>query len=475
MKQELLEAQEGVRLSIYTGMLEHGHPDRMATLHFYRAMPGSQLLLLDTVYEFAVAVYTLERDDTYIYTYAYQKNESWAVFDSAVQPNEYYRDRYLFERECYFRVNLRRRDNRTIDSSEAAHINDILCWKPQAAQAGQRTQIQQGYDEDIPAEGILQNPAVQEEIEDTAAKLRAAQKKGGIYAFLLLTDSHYVVNGTWEDTICCIREVDRRAPFDGVIHLGDMTDGMVSRRVNSDYVQAVKQDLFSLQKPLYMVIGNHDTNYFMSNPERFTKEEQYWLYQSDCCDNAVREGHALYYYKDFEDMLVRAVFLHSFDECEETRYGFSEEEILWLQQTLKTVPQAYRVLVFSHVPPLPEIHYWSKDIRNGEKIVGVLEEYVRQDTTHCVLGWIHGHNHADQIYRERLFPIVSLGCTKVEDFKDKKPDHAVTYDRVIGDVSQELWTVMLVERDSTKVELIRFGAGEDQAFDVSAAAAEQAD
>ena len=72
MNRQLLEAQEGVRLSICTGMLEYGHPDRMTTLHFYRAMPGSQLLLLDTEYEFAVAVYTLERDNTYIYTYAYQ-------------------------------------------------------------------------------------------------------------------------------------------------------------------------------------------------------------------------------------------------------------------------------------------------------------------------------------------------------------------------------------------------------------------
>lgn len=454
-RQQRLEAQEGVRLSIYTGMLEHGHPDRMTTLHFYRAVPGSELLLLDTAYEFAVAEYTLERDNTYIYTYAYQENESWASFDNTVQPNEYYKDRYIFERECYFRINLRRRDNRTIDSVEAAHINDILCWKPQAAGTVHPAERNQ----------FLQNQSIKREIEDTAAKLRAAQtkgeKKGGTYAFLLLTDSHYVVNGTWEDTISCIREVDRRAPFDAVIHLGDLTDGMVSRRVNYDYVQMVKQDLFSLQKPLYVVMGNHDTNYFMGNPERFTKEEQYWLYQSDCCDNAVREGHALYYYRDFEDMRVRALFLHSFDECEKTRYGFAEEEVLWLEQTLKTVPDTYRVLVFSHVPPLSEIHYWSKDIRNGEKMVGVLEEYVRQDAAHCVLGWIHGHNHADQIYSGRLFPIVSLGCTKIEDFKDKKPDHAVTYDRVLGDVSQELWTVMLVQRDSSKIEFIRFGAGKD--------------
>lgn len=164
MRQQILEAREGVRLSIYTGMLEHGHPDRMTTLHFYHAMPGSELLLLDTEYEFAVAEYTLERDSTYIYTYAYQENESWASFDSTIQPNQYHKDHYVFERECYFRVNLRRRDDRRIDSAEAAHINDILCWKPQAA--GTECQAERNL-----------NQIFEKEIEDTAAKLRAVQEK----------------------------------------------------------------------------------------------------------------------------------------------------------------------------------------------------------------------------------------------------------------------------------------------------------
>ncbi|MDE7478300.1 MAG: metallophosphoesterase [Lachnospiraceae bacterium] len=447
MEMQTLEAKAGVRLSIYTGMLEYGHGNRMTTLHFYRAHPGSRLSLLDAAYEFALACYTLERDDTYIYTYAYQENESWAVFDSTVKPNVYYQDEYVFDRECYFRVNLRRCDDRALDESEAAHINDILCYEPGIHEHGEQS-------------GRLKQ-VFRNEVEDTARKISAACKKEGTQAFLLLTDSHYVVNGTWEDTLCCIREVDKNAAFDGIIHLGDLTDGMVSRRVNYDYVNTVKQGLFSLNKPLYMVIGNHDTNYFRGNPECFTKEEQYWLYHSDCCDKAVREEHALYYYRDFEEILVRAEFLHSFDECEQVRYGFSQEEVLWFQNTLKTVPKNYRVLVFSHVPPLPEIHYWSKEIRNGEKMVAILETYMQEDERHCVLGWIHGHNHADQIYTERMFPIVSLGCTKVEDFKDKKPEHSVTYDRKIGEVSQELWNVMLIQRDSKNIKFIRFGAGED--------------
>lgn len=448
MKRQLLEAKEGIRLSLSTGMLEYGHVDRMTTQHFYKAYPGSKLSLLDVAYEFAVAIYTLTRDDTYMYTYAYQENESWASFDSSVKPNKYYKSEYIFDRECYFRINLRRHDDRALDRAEAVHINDILCFE--------LNEVENGSWENIRIRRIFQN-----EIDDTVKKIKKARREEGTEAFLLLTDSHYVVNGTWEDTIYCIREVDKQASFDGIIHLGDLTDGMVSRKVNYDYVNTVKKDLFSLGRPFYFVMGNHDTNYFKGNPECFSKEEQYWLYQSDCCDGAVREEHSLYFYKDFDGILVRAVFLHSFDECEQVRYGFSQEEVLWLYNILKTVPENYRVLVFSHVPPLAEIHYWSKDIRNGEKMVEILEDYICQDSGHCVLGWIHGHNHADQIYRKNLFPIVSLGCTKVEDFKDRKPENAVTYDRKVGEVSQELWNVLILQRDKGNIKLIRFGAGED--------------
>ena len=57
-----------------------------------------------------------------------------------------------------------------------------------------------------------------------------------------------MVNGTWEDTVWCIKEVNKRAPFDSIIHLGDLTDGMICREVNYHYVDIVKKDLLSLDK-----------------------------------------------------------------------------------------------------------------------------------------------------------------------------------------------------------------------------------
>ena len=140
------------------------------------------------------------------------------------------------------------------------------------------------------------------------------------------------------------------------------------------------------------------------------------------------------------------------------------EEVEWVEKVLAETPKEYSVLVFSHVPLLAEMHFWSKKIRNSGEMLEALEEYVRQGGR--ILAYIHGHNHADQTYNERKFPIISIGCAKCEDFKDKKPEGAVTYDRKMGTVTQELWDVMVVDVEKGRMEFIRFGAGEDREINV---------
>lgn len=95
-------------------------------------------------------------------------------------------------------------------------------------------------------------------------------------------------------------------------------------------------------------------------------------------------------------------------------------------------------------------------------MLGILENYVRNGGK--ILGYIHGHNHADQINKEKKFPIISIGCAKCEDFKDKKPEGAVTYDKKMGTVTQELGDVLVVDPQNGKMDFVRFGAGENRSI-----------
>ena len=80
----------------------------------------------------------------------------------------------------------------------------------------------------------------------------------------------------------------------------------------------------------------------------------------------------------------------------------------------------------------------------------------------CVLGWIHGHNHADQITWYGCLPVIGIGCAKLEDFTEHKPEGAVTWPRAQCTASEELWDVLVIHPKEESMDFIRFGAGEDR-------------
>ena len=114
--------------------------------------------------------------------------------------------------------------------------------------------------------------------------------------------------------------------------------------------------------------------------------------------------------------------------------------------------------IFSHVPPLPEIHVWSETIRNSGRLFAILSSYQKKHGT--ILAYIHGHNHADSVYTKRSFPIVGIASNKPEDFQDHKPAGTCTPLREPDTASQECFDVLLVKKE--KVLFLRYGAGEDR-------------
>jgi len=434
----MLDARAGVTIYASTGMIGFNQPDRMSTLHFYHAVKGDSIRLLDDNYYFNVATYSLDFDDKYIYTYSYQENESWTTYRGDLRGDTYRKGVYIFEEEVFFRICLKRADGKDFTEYEAERINEILLFETSYK------------DEYIPRK------CFEDEIIKTAADVKKFRNKNSV-VLGLLTDSHYTVNGTWHDTAYNISAVHSISPFDAIVHLGDLTDGMVPKSVTRDYVNIIINDLKKTNVPLYIAIGNHDTNYFRGNKEPFTIQEQCEIYLKNNCLHAERDMDKPYYYVDFNDINLRSIFLYSFDYNENVRYGFPSEEILWLDKVLCNTPDNYKIVVFSHVPPLAEIHYWSNEIRNGNELIEILEKHSDK-----VMAYIHGHNHADQIYTKRKFPIISIGSTKIEYFEDKKPEGALTPKRKLNTLSQDLWDVLIITPSENRINLLRFGAGEDR-------------
>ncbi len=441
MNKVFLEVEAGATIFASTGMIGYGHPDRMSTLYFYKATKGSRLSLLDSNYFFNVATYSLDFDDKYIYSYSYKEEQSWTTYNHDLSGDTYRQDDYIFSDEVYFRVCLKRVDGKDFTDKEAEKINDILLYESEDFK----------YQE---------KPYFADEIDKTVDTIKEKITKKSL-VLAVLSDSHYTINGTWEDTAHNIKSVNQRVGFDGIVHLGDLTDGMVPAKATKKYAKKVIDDLKENKIPLYVVIGNHDTNYFYNNPEPLSEDEQYQIYQRHSEKYVNRTSKKLYYFVDFEKIFLRCIFLTSFDHREKVRYGFSTEMLKWLQETLKSTPEGYSVIIFSHEAPLPQLDFWSDTIRNGDKLMSILEEYHLQDGKK-IMAFIHGHTHADYVYTERLFPIISVGCSKCEYFTDKKPDGAVTYKRYLDTVTQDLWDTLIITPSENKIDFIRFGAGKDR-------------
>lgn len=290
--------------------------------------------------------------------------------------------------------------------------------------------------------------------QEAAAVAERVDRCKGIddLAVLLLTDTHDTLGGIWENTHRSLRETANRISPDAIIHLGDFADGLLPAEYTKLFVKKQLEQLREIHHNLYCCIGNHDRNAFRGNQESFSARE---------CAELYLQRKQTWYYIDKPENKVRLFFLGSFNPNQKERYGFDSKEVLWFALRLWTTPPDYKVVIFSHVTPLAQNHVWSKTIRNGERMLRIIQGFQRIRKG-CVLGWIHGHNHADQITWYGCLPVIGIGCAKLEDFTEHKPEGAVTWPRAQCTASEELWDVLVIHPKEESMDFIRFGAGEDR-------------
>lgn len=437
-----IEVKAGTAVDGDTGMMIKDMPFHMASQIIYRARRNDRIVVNDWAFLLNVATYSPEVPWEYMYTYMYEAEQNWSCYTHDFSEEGYSTDDYVFENDCYFRVCLKKEDGNWCIPQDADRINEIISFHS-AGEAPEETSC------------------FEEEIRRTADTVLEKSGRGKCMVFALLTDSHCVVNGTWEDTVANMAGVNKRVGFDGIIHLGDLQDGMLDKEMCRRIASGCIADMRRVCEPVYLAIGNHDTNYFKGNPEWLSQGEQYAAYGRYLDRYVNREGTEGWYYVDYDHVGLRMIFLTSFDHTQAVRYGFPEREVEWLKRTLEQMPEGYKALVFSHDAPMARLDYWASEIRGGEALVKVLEDYTDRPGK-CVLGFIRGHTHADYIYDERSFPIISVGCAKCEYFPDKKPEGSVRQMRRLNSVTQDLWDVLIITPEEERLEFVRFGAGEDR-------------
>ena len=289
---------------------------------------------------------------------------------------------------------------------------------------------------------------IDKEASDVAARVHTE-----LPCFVLLSDSHYVYNGTWDDTVRSLVAVRDKInknlegedkenhSLKGIIHLGDMSDGLLPLAKTREIEKRCIDDMKGIGLPLYVVPGNHDYNYFRGNPEVTYPEKPQ-------------------YYVDYPEYKLRLIFIDSFDPKEPVRYGFTNYCIHWLDAMLRQMSDEYSAIIFSHVTPLVRLQAWAKDIRNRNGLIEVLNGHASR-----IMAFINGHNHCDHLFNDLkngMFPIISINCAKCEYFLEHKPEGAHTPARALGDRTQESFDILQIDTINKRLYFTRFGAGEDR-------------
>ena len=420
-----LKGCAGMKIRAGDGFEQQGFPEMMSTPLYYFAQAGDTLRLINHAYKFNVATYSLTIDPRWIYTYDYAPDQSWTVYRGDLSGETYRQADYIFRDDCYFRVCLRKTSGKLFSDSD--DINEILVFdkkstKPQATK-----------------------PWITNEAKRAASRVNELRTSDSL-VFALFSDTHYVVNGTWHDTAESLGKMHELVNFDGIVHLGDITDGMVTSEATKAYASIVLHELKIHGIPVGLALGNHDSNYFRGNPQGFSHKEQRDFYF---------DGGELHYCMDYEAQKLRLIFLDSFDFTETMRYGYSKKCTAWLEQTLSSTSTDWRVIIFSHLPPVTRLQFWAKEVRGEEEIRRILHIYSNK-----IIAWINGHNHADRIDHVESIPIVSTINTKCEAFTEHKPTSYITPERKLDTATQEAWDIMIVNQ--TTINFVRFGAGDDR-------------
>lgn len=473
MKKTFLELTPYYRTALGNGTLVPNALQHMTTEGMLFARKGDGIHLCVQAggpdYLYSVALYTGEIPKDYIYTYAYAPESNWVTYTQNVTPDSYFVQDYIFAEDCYYRICVKRADGQDISDTDI-ELKDSL--------------IELTFDGELNDRMIHSSSANQtldvfsQEIEDTCAKVKGISAKDTM-SLMLLTDSHFAVNGTWDDTVRNMMTVCNQVKYDAVIHLGDFTDGMVSKELTTKYVRHMLEGMEAVTQDVYVALGNHDHNYFRNNGRAFVPGEIVNIYSTGVMkekgrkspnvtltnglSNDAVKSKPMDYYVDLEqgNRLVRMIFLESFDNQRAIRYGYDETQIVWLKEVLKNATKGTYFMVFSHDAPLTKLDYWSDYILNGHKLVEALDE-INASPDYHVVGMFYGHTHADQITTDASFPLISICCNKMEYFTEKKPAGSTCWEREVCVAKQDCWDNVVIDFDKEKISLIRFGAGEDR-------------
>ncbi len=314
------------------------------------------------------------------------------------------------------------------------------------------------------------------EIADTVNKLRTACTDKSI-VFAVVTDTHLTDErmAAFQKTLKNIKAVNEKFAIDFLFHLGDMIDSDPSKDKAVGFIEKIVNGFRSIIPNTFIINGNHDDNSSKDKDPtiKIQPGERYAICNRFNDIHVNRPSTKEYFYFDVDSMGVRFICLNSTMEVASGNsaldsWGFPQDEITWLQdEALDTENQ---VIFMSHMGLTKNTICHGITPVNGATVKTVINNF--QENGGVVVGMFIGHCHWDYITNETGFNHISTDCWKLDDTGftslGAHPSGAFkTTDRTDGAVTENVWDIVVVNKENGNVEIIRFGAGNDRSYTYS--------
>jgi len=396
---------------------------------------GTRISLKGSDMLYRVFTYKNDINDVYIYTRCFSSEGNKAAFDADSSVTEWQDGgEWSAPTDMFIRIELMNRGGKEFPAD--MFLEDLVQMEFPEGGYGRAFR-------DCGKEEMFLKEA--ERVAERVNELR--EEKNAV--IMVLSDSHYSAGSNWNDTVFCLSAVGERVRPDALVNLGDITDGTFPKAADRRVSARLRGDMEGCGCPVHICPGNHDIH--LQHKEDF--------------EAALPGLHKPPYFEDLRDQGVRMIFLDSYDPGREIPYGFSDEEISWLSDTLGKMPEKYGAVLFSHVNPSESRTRWDEEILNAGRLMEILDDHSRKRPG-CILGLICGHDHEDRIRTEHAFPVISENCSLIEDHSGSRPLYDGRTTRRKGTESQELFDVLVINKDKNRLSLVRFGAGEDRYAEV---------
>ena len=321
-----------------------------------------------------------------------------------------------------------------------------------------------------------------EEFNKTVETINQLKTKNCL-CFNLISDSHifsftepepsgYMYN--FENVEALNKAVD----IDCLFHLGDLMWFMKnywSEEKTVAFLTEARDNLIACNKNCYFVPGNHD------GTDSHPPVEKQWYdifvkYKKDKLSSF--EESKPYYSVDFKEHKTRFISLMAcFQNNEGIHYGWYEEQINWLTDTLLSTPDNYKIILLTHINPIDG----DKRTENKDEFINYLNAFADgkefKSSAFCadftnkssakIILMLAGHTHYDRILNQTAlpFPVVEVACNRFHEINKGdgwgEKEGGFSPRRTFNTHTADLWDTVIYNSEKMTMDFIRFGAGED--------------